>query len=417
MTDWQVALVDEWKRRRSRDPKGAAFPLTEQNFDADEIVGMAEVVLSGQLTMGTRVREFERQFAAFVGAPYAVMVNSGSSANLLALAVAMNPLRSQHLLPGDEILVPSVCWSTSVWPIVQLGLKPVLVDVDPRTLNIDLASMTMKATPRTKGLVAVHVLGNCAPIDEVLSLAKERDWIVIEDTCESLGSKWGGQVLGTFGNFGTYSFYFSHHMTTGEGGMVVCKTLEDYDLLKCLRAHGWARDLSNRSDLEAKYAEVDSRFLFVNAGFNLRPMEIQGALGLMQLRKLPTMNDARVANRQALVRTLQTHPRWHGQFEFPQSVPLAEPVWFGFPVVFSDSVNVRLKSYLEGLSLRGVENRPIVSGNFARQPALDLFNCASDPRQMPGAEKVHRRGFFVGLHTRRLRPEELGDLADRLLKF
>lgn len=415
MTGWQSALTDEWRRRRAADVKTADFPLIEQNFEADEIVEMAEVILSGQLTMGPRVREFEKKFAAFVGAPYAVMVNSGSSANLLAVAAAANPARPHRLNRGDEILVPAVCWSTSIWPIVQMGLTPVLVDVDPLTLNLDPVSMREKTNSRTKGLMAVHVLGNCAPMDEIQAFAKERGLIIVEDTCESLGSRWNGKTLGTLGDFGTFSFYFSHHMTTGEGGMVVCRSLEDYDLLKCLRAHGWSRELSNRSELEKDHADVDGRFLFVNAGFNFRPMEIQAALGLRQIEKLPIMNRERVTNWSALVGALRSHPRWRGQFEFPKAEPGAEPVWFGFPAFLSDRVNIPLKTYLEGLSARGVENRPIVSGNFARQPGLKLFGCEADPAALAGAEKVHQRGFFIGSHTRPLSAEALQDLAGRLL--
>jgi CDP-6-deoxy-D-xylo-4-hexulose-3-dehydrase len=418
MSAWHASIAEEWQRRqRAGSANGAPYALAEQNFGSDEIIAMVEVVLSGQLTMGERVRSFEKQFAEYIGAPYAVMVNSGSSANLLAYAAATNPARSRHLRAGDEILVPAVSWSTTIAPILQMGLKPVLVDVDPRTLNIDVASMKTKATARTKALMAVHILGSCGPMDDVLNFARERDWLVIEDTCESLGAKWRGKMLGTLGDFGTYSFYFSHHMTTGEGGMVVCKTLEDYDLLKCLRAHGWTRELSNRAKIESKHDEIDPRFLFVNAGYNLRPMEIQAALGMRQLEKLATMNNHRVANWHALVAALRKHPHWRDQFEFPHTVPGAEPVWFGFPAVLADHVNMPLRSFLDGLSKRGVENRPIVSGNFARQPVLDLYGCAPDWSTFEGAERIHHRGFYVGAHPRPLSAKQLADFADRLLDF
>lgn len=417
MDNWQTVISKEWERRQADRPAGGlALPLVEQNFDADEIVAMTEVLLSGQLTMAARVREFEKQFAAFTGSPYAVMVNSGSSANLLAVAVACNPLRKKHLKPGDEVLVPSVCWSTSVWPLVQLGLKPVFVDVDPRTLNVDVASLKTKTTPRTCGLMAVHILGNCAPMDDVMAHARSQDWIVIEDTCESLGSRYRGKTLGCIGDMGTYSFYFSHHMTTGEGGMVTCQTLEDYDLLKCLRAHGWTRELSNRAEVEARHPEVDPRFMFVNAGFNFRPMEIQAALGIKQLAKLPEMNRARIENRNALITALRAHPKWKDQFEFPEEPEGASAVWFGFPVLFKDA-SVDLRAYLAKLSAAGVENRPIVSGNFARQPGLALFDAATEWKALTGAERVHRSGFFVGLHSRLLTAEEISSVAGRLLSF
>jgi CDP-6-deoxy-D-xylo-4-hexulose-3-dehydrase len=420
MKAWQKAIIDEWQER-SRDTAikspSTAFPLIEQSFESDEILSMVEVLLSGQLTMAARVREFEQRFAEYSGAPYAVMVNSGSSANLLAVAVATNPMRKKRLVAGDEILVPAVCWSTSVWPLIQAGLKPVMVDVDPNTLNVDVESLRAKITPRTKGLMAVHILGNCAPMDAVLKLVREHNLIVIEDTCEGLGVRWRGKVLGTLGDMGTYSFYFSHHMTTGEGGMVVCQTLEDYDLLKCLRAHGWTRELSNRAEIEAKYTHVDPRFLFVNVGYNLRPMEIQAALGIKQLEKLPTMNRHRVENWHGLGAALKAHPQWRGQLEFPVAPSGAEPVWFGFPAILADTVaSISLRDYLAGLSEQGVENRPVVSGNFARQPGLALFDCGVEWKAFKGAERVHQRGFFIGSHAQLLPNERLRDLAERLLR-
>lgn len=418
MKAWQKTLVEEWEiRRREQAPSNSAFPLIEQNFEAGEILAMTEVLLSGQLTMAQNVRAFEKKFAEYVGSPYAVMVNSGSSANLLALAVACNPMREKRLKVGDEVLVPAVCWSTSVWPLLQMGLKPVFVDADPTTLNIDVADMKKKATSRTRGLLAVHILGNCGPMEDVLSFARERDWIVVEDTCESLGSRWQGRMLGSLGDMGTYSFYFSHHMTTGEGGMVVARTQEDYDLLKCLRAHGWSRELSNKAEIEAKYSHVDPRFLFVNVGYNLRPMEIQAALGLKQLEKLPVMNKNRVQNWLNLIDALKSHPKWQGQFNFPRALDGSEPVWFGFPVELADTVTTPLRTYLEGLSARGVENRPVVSGNFARQPGLALFDSEVDWRALTGAERVHQRGFFIGLHAIELAAAQVKDLADRLLVF
>jgi len=296
-----------------------------------------------------------------------------------------------------------------------MGLKPVLVDVDPCTLNIDLGAMKKRCTSLTRGFVAVHVLGNCAPMDEVLSFARERELVVIEDTCEGLGVKWRGKMLGSLGDMGTYSFYFSHHMTTGEGGMVVCKTLEDYDLLKCLRAHGWTRELSNRMAIEAKHPEVDPRFAFVNVGYNLRPMEIQAALGLKQIEKLSEMNRCRMENWHALVEALCSHSKWQEQLEFPRAPAGVEPVWFGFPAVFSDKVKLKVRSYLEELSKRGVENRPILSGNFARQPGLKLVGINLDVAEFAGAERLHHRGFFIGMHSQKLGVERIRDLADRLL--
>ncbi len=418
MNNWKNFVSEEWNRRiasRPQDPM--KFPLIDQTFNAEEIVAVMDVVMSGQLTMAHNVREFEKVFASHVGAPYAVMVNSGSSANLLAFAAAANFQRKNHLNVGDEVLIPAVCWSTSVWPIFQMGLKPIFVDVDPMTLNVDIGDLEKKITSKTKALLAVHILGNSAPMLELMAVAKKNGLIVIEDTCESLGSLADKKYLGTHGAFGTYSFYYSHHMTTGEGGMVVCQTQEDYDLLKCLRAHGWSRELSNKQELEKKYSDVDPRFLFVNMGYNVRPMEIQAALGLCQLKKLNEMNSNRVFNQNALVNAIQSHKKWDHQFEFIKAAPGTDPVWFGFCGLLNQKYANRRQQFLTYLSSAGVENRPIVSGNFVRQPALQGLGLDLKPENFPGAERIHKNGFFIGLHTNKLTDAQLNRLADVFLSF
>ncbi len=209
---WKTEILKAWKSQQAKsDIPRREFPLIEQSFDDEDICAMAEVIVSGQLTMAQRVREFEARFAEFVGAPYAVMVNSGSSANLLAMAVLCNPDRCSHFKLGDEVLVPAVCWSTSVWPLIQFGLKPVFVDVSSNTLNMSIEDAESKITARTRGMVCVHILGNSVDMDGVSRLQKKHNLLVMEDTCESLGSSFGTQKLGTLGAMGTYSFYFSHH--------------------------------------------------------------------------------------------------------------------------------------------------------------------------------------------------------------
>lgn len=361
------------------------------------------------------MRSFEQRFAEQVGARHAVMVNSGSSANLLALAAASNPARTRRLRAGDQVLIPAVCWSTSLWPVVQMGLEPVFVDVSAETLNVDVDDLRRKIGPRTRGLLAVHILGNSAPMAEILELVAAHDLVLIEDTCESLGSRFGERHLGTLGDFGTYSFYYSHHITTGEGGVVVCDSLEDLDLLRCLRAHGWSRELSNREAVEDAHPDIDPRFLFVNAGYNLRPLEVQAAFGHCQLERLASMNHMRNVNRDRIIAALKAHPRWCGQLEFPLASPDARPVWFGFVALLAPRFAAQRRRYLEHLSRSGVENRPVVSGNFTRQPALKLLGIDCDPAAFPGAEEINQRGFFIGLHTEPLKDETTERLVEILL--
>lgn len=413
MSDWRTAIREEWERRRAQRKITMPFPLLAQGFGAEEILAAVDTLLDGQLTMGDSVREMERRFAAEVGAPHAVMVNSGSSANLLAMACAANPMRTRHLQPGDEVIVPAVCWSTSVWPILQCGLRPVFVDVDPTTLNVSLDALRKALTPATHAIMAVHVLGNACDVGALADIADAQDLVLIEDTCESLGARAAGRPLGTFGDLGTYSFYYSHHITTGEGGMVVCRTQEDADLLRCLRAHGWSRNLSDREEIERANPDVDPRFLFVNAGYNLRPMEVQGDFGICQLARLHDMNAARNANRDRIVHALQSHPRWRKQFRFVEPGPAVEPSWFGLSLLIADDRDRR--AFLDALTARGVENRPIICGNFTRQPAWRRLGYPIDPASLPGAELIHERGFFIGVHTEPLPDAAVANLAGILL--
>jgi CDP-6-deoxy-D-xylo-4-hexulose-3-dehydrase len=418
--DWKVVIADEYARRSGvyAAPDETSFPLIASSIFSEEILAAVDSMLNGQLTMANNVREFERAFATYVGAPFAVMCNSGSSANLLALAALTNHLRSKKLSVGDEVLIPAVCWSTSLWPIIQMGLVPVFVDVDVDTMNVDLDDLEARITDKTRGVLAVHVLGSMCDMDRLIKICTERDLLLVEDTCESLGSTYGGKYVGTFGNFGSYSFYFSHHITTGEGGMVVCQTQEDADLVRCLRAHGWTRELSNKDGLHEHYAHIDSRFMFVNVGYNLRPMEISGAIGKCQLLRLDSMNANRKENRERLLRALKTHEKWNDQFRFP-SAPnkCADPAWFGFVAVLRRDLQGRLPTYLEFLTRHKVENRPIISGNFVHQPAIQTLGLSVDPKGYPGSDELGTCGFFIGVHTYRLSDAQISYLADTMLAF
>jgi CDP-4-dehydro-6-deoxyglucose reductase, E1 len=398
-------------------PEKLHFPLVDSSYDNQEIISCIATLLSGQLTMGARVRQFEREFAAWCGARYAVMVNSGSSANLLALSVLTNPLRGTRLRAGDRVAVPAVCWSTSLWPVIQLGLVPVLVDVDPGTLNLSIASLeaALEAQP-IRAVMMVHVLGNSTDLGALLRLVARHDLVLIEDTCESLGSAFGGRKLGTLGTFGTFSFYFSHHMTTIEGGMVLAETEEDYDLLKCLRAHGWSREQSNRAALESANSHIDPRFLFVNVGFNLRPMEIQAAFGLEQLTRLDDMNAHRRANVLRIRNAFLRHPRWRGQLLFPAATAQLDACWFGFPFLVSPEVPLDYKRFTRQLLEQGVDTRPIVSGNMALQPAIRHFNVDLSLAPFTGAQAVHDRGLFFGCHAKPVDDATIDRLVELILQ-
>jgi CDP-6-deoxy-D-xylo-4-hexulose-3-dehydrase len=397
-------------------PETLHFPLVDSSYDNQEIISCMATLLSGQLTMGAKVRQFEQQFAAYCGARYAVMVNSGSSANLLALSVLTNPLRRVRLRAGDKVAVPAVCWSTSLWPVIQTGLVPVLVDVDPATLNLSIPSLQAALRQHDlKAVLMVHVLGNSTELPALLEIVDQHGLLLMEDTCESLGSTYDGRMLGTLGSFGTFSFYFSHHMTTIEGGMVLAETDEDYDLLKCLRAHGWSREQSNRAQLESANSHIDPRFLFVNVGYNLRPMEIQAAFGLEQLKRLDEMNRQRRANVQRIRAAFARHPRWRGQLQFPQATAQLDACWFGFPFLVDPALELDYRKFTASLLRQGVDTRPIVSGNMALQPAVRHFGIELGLGPFTGAQAVHERGLFIGCHARALPEDTITRLVDLIL--
>ena len=279
-------------------------PLSVPLFGGEEVYALLETLLDREVTAGRRVREFEDNFAEFIGSKHAIMVNSGSSANLLALSVLAHGSLAGGLRPGDEVIVPAVAWSTTLAPVLQVGCVPVLVDVDPETLNLRPDSIAEAMSSRTRALLPTHLLGNPVDMNSLMEVAKEHDLWVIEDTCESLGSSVGERMVGSFGHLGTFSFYFSHHITTVEGGMLITDDDRLADLARSMRAHGWTRDMSNREELEAASPWIDPRFLFVNLGYNLRPTELQAAFGLVQLGRLEEFNDRRRANARFLVEAL-----------------------------------------------------------------------------------------------------------------
>jgi CDP-6-deoxy-D-xylo-4-hexulose-3-dehydrase len=388
----------------------------EQNLLSKEDINQVVQLLQSdaRLTMSTNVSQFERLFAQYLNVPYAVMVNSGSSANLLAVSAIMNYDFSNHLQPGDEILLPSVCWSTSMWPILQLGLVPVLVDTNPNSFQMDLDDLRSKITSRSRGIMIVHIIGNCVDMIELNTIVDEYNLLLIEDSCEALGSTYNSKYLGTFGIFGTYSFYYSHHITTIEGGMIVCHRQEDVDLLKCLRAHGWTRDMSTHDELCAQYPNIDSRFLFTNLGYNLRPTEINAVLGISQLEKLAKFNTVRKHNFYKLKDAISREPRNKSIIQTTSCSPNSDIAWFAFPITLLQYTD-RFMEYKDFLTQSGLENRPMVTGNFSRQPVFKKINVKCDPSSFIGAEIVHRACFYVTLSCLiEYSDEQVGKIMDIL---
>lgn len=379
------------------------YPIAANTIGPEELDAARAVLESGRLTMGAEVEAFEAEFAAWTGARYAVMVNSGSSANLLAVdAMIRRTNGSTPWRSGDEVLVPALAWPTTVWPIAQLGLCPVLVDIDPKTLSIDLMTARRWMTRRTQGIFVTHVLGLAADAYKCLEFCRDNGVALIEDACESLGAHWESRHVGLFGRVGTFSTYFSHHLSTIEGGMLVTDNDGLRDDLVSLRSHGWTRERSDRAKWSDTYPGIDPRFLFATGGYNVRPTEIQAAIGRVQLRKL----DAAIAAREKLaIAVRDALPTWLeliGADALPTSDgslartgrTVRRHSWMMLPFHVRGGLSARVvKRTLEDA---GVETRPILAGNLARHPAVQQFEIRAGAA--PVADEIMDHGFMVGCH-------------------
>jgi CDP-6-deoxy-D-xylo-4-hexulose-3-dehydrase len=378
----------------SFDPRQPLVRLHEPTFGAEEINAALECLLTTHVTMGEKVRGFERAFADAHGWRYGVMNNSGSSANLLAIAAIANPATKDGLKPGDEVIVPALSWSTTLWPLIQLGLVPVIVDIDPATLNIDPSAIERAVGPKTRGVMIVPVYGNPCDMDAITDICQRRNLILIEDCCEALGAFYDGKAVGRFGRAATFSFYYSHHLTTLEGGITMTDDFELAELMRILRAHGWTREVEDKARWHDRYPEFDKRFLFVNLGYNLRPTELSGAMGLVQLPKLAEF--VRIRRENAAWFT-QSFDRFAEFFGVQRELPKGESSWFGFPLILKPTAPFTVGELTAHLNEGGIETRPIICGNIARQPALEMYeHRAYGP--MTNANTVMERAFSFGNH-------------------
>lgn len=367
------------------------YPLASTTWGSEEYDALQRVIKIGNFTMGAEVRAYEEAFASHVGSKYAVMTNSGSSANLAMMAAAKY-VRGSDLQDGDSIIAPAVSWSTTYYPVHQLGLTLSLVDINRETLNIDIQKVREAITPRTKAILTVNLLGNPSDLIALQQIAKENYLLLFEDNCESLGAKVDGKQAGTFGLAGTYSSFFSHHISTMEGGITVTDDLAFYQTMKSLRAHGWTRDLPNENFVHNKSGdEWDDLFRFVLPGYNLRPLELEGALGQTQIKKLDGFISHRRANATALFKESSRFPNIKLQKENGESS------WFGFSLLLSGLLSGKRGLLLQALNQADIQSRPIVTGNFALNPVMKHLRHNPIPA-LPNADDIHHNGLFVGNH-------------------
>lgn len=367
------------------------FKLCDDPWGVEELDAIRRVMDSGMYTMGENVRAYEEQFACKFGTKYAVMVSSGSTANLLAIAALVY---SKRLPRGAEVIVPAVSWSTTYAPLEQYGMKLVFVDIDKDTLNMDVQALRNAITEKTSMVFLVNLLGNPNYFDEVFDICRQRDIIVIEDNCESLGAEYKGKKLGTLGLLGTYSTFYSHHLCTMEGGMVVTNDQELYEYMLCIRAHGWTRNLPNSSSIYQKNDDAFyESFNFIVPGYNLRPLEMEGAIGLEQLKKMDRMIKQRQENARYFKQKMSGFTDIRLQKEVESSS------WFGFSLVLEGSLAGKRSKIVEQLRKAQVEVRPIVAGNFTRNKVIEYMDYII-PAPLTNADDIHYNGFFVGNHSK-----------------
>jgi CDP-6-deoxy-D-xylo-4-hexulose-3-dehydrase len=370
------------------------FPLATSSWDQAEHAAIQRVIASDHYTMGSEVAEFERRFADHFGSRFAVMSNSGSSANLLmvaALCFSKNPaLRLQR---GDEVIVPAVSWSTTYFPLAQYGLKLKFVDIDRETLNYDLAALEAAIGDGTRALMVVNLLGNPNDFHAIRRLTDGRQIVMIEDNCESMGATFAGRQTGTYGVMGSFSSFFSHHISTMEGGVTVTDDEELYHIMLSLRAHGWTRNLPKVNRVTGTKSDdpFEESFRFVLPGYNLRPLEMSGALGIEQLRKLPALIEGRRANARQAQARLGNHPKFRLQKE------IGESSWFGFSLVLREDAGLTRKEFVADLVNAGFECRPIVAGNFAKNEVMKLIDH-NIHGTLANADYIDQNGLFVGNH-------------------
>lgn len=375
------------------------YELAASTWGQEEKDAIQRVIDSDRFTMGDNVKAMEAAFCAYFGTKYAVMVNSGSSANLAAVA-ALFYKKDRPLKRGDEVIVPAISWSTTYHPLQQYGLKLRFVDVELDSLNVDCSQLEAALTPNTRMILAVSILGNPAALDVMRAFADKHGLYFMEDNCESMDAELNGKKTGTFGDVNTFSFFFSHHISTMEGGMVATDDLEIYHLLKAIRAHGWTRDLPADSPLfERKGEDFYEAYRFIVPGYNLRPLEMSGAIGVEQLKKLPGFTAQRRKNLALFTELFGKDERFIIQKENGKSS------CFCFPIILNPAMKIDRAKVMQALKDADIGYRIITGGNFLRHDCIKFYDYTVVGDVAKNADIAHDHGFFVGNHPFDLSPQ------------
>ena len=389
-------LVKQYFSHSEEDfvPGKSKVPLVVPSYSWEEVSESIDSLLTTWVTMGKKVFEFERIFSQYIGTNHGLMVNSGSSANLVALSILTNPRLKGHLSSGDEVITPSCTWSTTVYPIMTVNAMPVLVDVNLGTYDISVEEIEKSITKKTRAIMPVHLLGGSCDMSQIMEIAEKHDLFVIEDTCESYGAEFKGKKVGSFGHLSTFSFFLSHHITTIEGGMLLSNSEEMMEIARPLRAHGWIREMKSRDEIISRHPGMDPRFFFWNIGFNLRPTEIQGAFGIHQMKKLESFIQIRRENFHYWNKNLA---QFSDSLILHEELPGTRNVSFAYPIVVRENAGFTKKQLADFLESRGIETRPIEGANMAAHPSMEHLPYRQ-VGSLPNSQAIFDRGFFFGNH-------------------
>ena len=375
-------------------PGKTKISIASPTYGFAEVNEALDSLLSTWVTMGKKVKKFENSFGRYIGSKYSVMVNSGSSANLLALSILTNPKFSKRIEAGSEVLTPAVTWATTLFPIVNVNLVPSIIDVGLEDFNLDVDKLRKSITKKTKAIMPVHLLGNPANMKEIIDIAKEYDLFVIEDSCEAHGAEFNNKKIGSFGDISTFSFFLSHHISTIEGGMLLTKNEEIFELAKSMRIFGSIRDQKNKKQIAKKNPELDPRFLFDSLGYNIRPTEIQGAFGIHQIKKLEKFIKIRTSNANFWNKKLA---KFSNYLLLHSQRPNTRHAWFGYPITVRSPAPFSRDQLVNFLEKKNIETRPIMAGDITKQPAINLIKKKING-PLNNSKIIHSNSFFIGVH-------------------
>lgn len=371
--------------------------LHEATFDEKEVYEATKIMASTNVTMGKKVKKFEYEYSEKNSSKFSLMCNSGSSANLLMLSCLTSKMNKFDIKKGDEVIVPSLSWSTTVWPIIQHGLIPVFVDCDPKTYNLDILKLRKSISKKTKAILLVHVYGNPCDMDEIIKICKKNKILLLEDCCEAMGAKYRNKKVGNFGILSSFSLYFSHHITSLEGGICCTNNKNIIENLRIQRAHGWSRETENKTYFIKKYPKLDPRFIFVDLGYNLRPTEVQGAIASIQLKKLEKIIKIRRSNYLKYNKYLKNID---GDKIFIQKESkYSSASWFGLAFTLNIKKYPKLKrvNIVKYFKLKNIESRPIIAGNIANHPVMKNYKYKVRSN-LDNSNYIMKNGIALGLH-------------------